>query len=167
MRIVCATHRDLHQRVEQGHFRQDLFYRLAQLFVRVPPLRERAEDIRALAMHFLAIAGEDTGPRPISERAIEQLISHDWPGNVRELRNVVNNAASSSAGIVDVADVESAIRAISPRRSARPSEGEVTALVARFGGNISAAARISGIPRSTLRDRFRSEQGVGDKTRAD
>ena len=90
VRIVAATNQDLEQMVETGSFRGDLYHRLGQICLRVPPLRERREDIVPLAEHFL----KQTNPRlSFSGEALQILAGHRWPGNVRELRNVVTKAA--------------------------------------------------------------------------
>ncbi len=89
VRVVSATHRDLEQMVKDGEFRQDLFYRLHVYPIRLPPLRERREDIPVLARHFVARYGKEFG-RPVSgfsPEALERLKSYEWPGNVRELQN--------------------------------------------------------------------------------
>jgi len=93
-RIVAATNRDLAREVEQGRFREDLYYRLNVVMLRVPPLRERPEDIEPLIEHFAAAIASKTGEPPVvfGQRLIERLLSHHWPGNVRELRNVVEYA---------------------------------------------------------------------------
>ena len=90
VRIIAATHRDLKTHIQQGLFREDLFYRLNVVPMRLPPLRERAEDIGDLVRHFLRLAGrEGLGQKSIEGPAIERLKVHNWPGNVRELENVV------------------------------------------------------------------------------
>jgi two-component system nitrogen regulation response regulator GlnG len=90
VRIVAATHRDLRQLIEQGRFREDLYYRLNVVPLRLPPLRERRQDIPVLARHFLNQAGEDGLPvKSFDEDAIDVLAAHNWPGNVRELENLV------------------------------------------------------------------------------
>ncbi|MFP4483521.1 MAG: sigma 54-interacting transcriptional regulator [Spirochaetaceae bacterium] len=94
VRIVAATNRDIEEAVDQGYFRRDLFYRLNVLPVYVPPLRERPEDIRALADHFLKKSVRDIKKlvRGFSDEAMEELLSYTWPGNVRELQNAVERA---------------------------------------------------------------------------
>ena len=94
IRIVCATHRDPQAEVAAGRFRQDLFYRLHVLPLRLPALRERGSDVRALAEAFLARFSEEEGRsfRRIAPAAMELLAAHDWPGNVRELQNVLRRA---------------------------------------------------------------------------
>ena len=90
VRIITATHRDLRQLINQGTFREDLFYRLNVVPLRLPPLRERSEDIPDLVRHFLAQAVREGLPRKeLSRDAIERLQSHRWPGNVRELENLL------------------------------------------------------------------------------
>lgn len=108
VRIIAATHRDLRQQIQQGAFREDLYYRLNVVPVRLPPLRERAEDIGDLARHFLRIAArEGLGQKALAPGALDRLRKHSWPGNVRELENLVRRLAALysqdtiSAEIVD------------------------------------------------------------------
>ncbi|MFT3730849.1 MAG: nitrogen regulation protein NR(I) [Hyphomicrobium sp.] len=90
VRIIAATHRDLKTQIQQGLFREDLFYRLNVVPIRLPPLRERLEDVGDLVRHFLRQAArEGLGQKSIESAAIERLKAHPWPGNVRELENVV------------------------------------------------------------------------------
>ncbi|MGE0517209.1 MAG: nitrogen regulation protein NR(I), partial [Hyphomicrobiaceae bacterium] len=90
VRIIAATHRDLRTQIQQGLFREDLYYRLNVVPLRLPPLRERLEDIGDLARHFLRQAARDgLGERTITPQAIDRLKRHSWPGNVRELENVI------------------------------------------------------------------------------
>jgi DNA-binding NtrC family response regulator len=94
VRVVCATHRDLEAMCEAGTFRRDLFYRINAVPVRIPPLRERRDEIRLLAEHFAHLASE-TNQREvkgIAPRALELLERYHWPGNIRELRNVIERA---------------------------------------------------------------------------
>jgi hypothetical protein len=93
VRVIAATHRDLELLVREGRFREDLFYRLQVVPVRIPPLRERREDVIALARHFLRqLTAPDQEPPVLSPDAIATLLAHDWPGNVRELRNVIERS---------------------------------------------------------------------------
>ncbi len=94
VRILAATHRDLRERIEQGLFREDLYYRLAVIPIEIPPLRERREDIPLLAVHFVEkLSKKNRSAMPaIVPEAMERLISYDWPGNVRELENVLERA---------------------------------------------------------------------------
>ncbi|SFM75079.1 sigma-54 dependent transcriptional regulator [Variovorax sp. OV329] len=89
VRLVAATHRDLAAAVREGSFREDLFYRLNVLSIRVPPLRERLADIIPLAEHFLRRAAAPEAPKVLSASSAQVLLSHAWPGNVRELRNLM------------------------------------------------------------------------------
>src|SRR5688572_27532706 len=98
VRVIAATNRNLRDMVAQGSFREDLFYRLNVIHLTVPPLRERREDIPALANHFLVSFANDTYvPRAISPDAMSLLVDYSWPGNVRELQNVVERIAVTSA----------------------------------------------------------------------
>ena len=92
VRVIAATHRELEREVNRGRFRDDLFYRLAKVSVRVPPLRDRLEDLPLLVDSFLAAFGRRDGGRLFSPEVIEQMKQHDWPGNVRELRNYVERS---------------------------------------------------------------------------
>jgi two-component system nitrogen regulation response regulator GlnG len=95
VRIIAATHRDLRASIRQGLFREDLFYRLNVVPIRIPPLRERAEDIPVLARHFLDRARQDGLPaKTLDQGAIDRLKRHSWPGNVRELENLMRRMAA-------------------------------------------------------------------------
>ncbi len=95
VRIIAATHRDLKSQIQQGLFREDLYYRLNVVPIRLPPLRERLEDIGDLVRHFLRVAAnEGLGQRSIESAAIEKLKQHPWPGNVRELENFVRRLSA-------------------------------------------------------------------------
>ena len=109
VRIIAATNRDLQQQIDQGLFREDLYYRLNVVPLRLPPLRERLEDIPDLVRHFLAIAEkEGLPPKGFEPGAIERLKRHNWPGNVRELENLVRRlSAIYTQDIVTVDMVES------------------------------------------------------------
>ncbi len=94
MRVVAATNKDLRAEVEAGRFRQDLYYRLSVFPLAVPPLRQRAEDIVPLAMHFSKIICRDLGRAilQLTQQHADVLLRHDWPGNIRELKNVIERA---------------------------------------------------------------------------
>jgi Nif-specific regulatory protein len=94
VRVICATHRDLLKMVEEGKFRQDLYYRINVFPMIVPPLRDRKEDIPLLANHFIHKYGKENhkSVRSINQPALEMLLAHDWPGNVRELENAIERA---------------------------------------------------------------------------
>jgi two-component system response regulator HydG len=112
-RLVCATHRDLQEDVKQGRFREDLYYRINVIPIRVPPLRDRAEDIPLLADHFLRIyaAKHQKPARTCSAAALTALAAYSWPGNVRELENAIERAVVLCRGdVVDVADLPPEVR---------------------------------------------------------
>jgi two-component system, NtrC family, nitrogen regulation response regulator GlnG len=126
VRIVAATHRDLTQLIRQGLFREDLYYRLNVVPVRMPPLRERREDIPELVKHFLAKSSEEGLPwKMIDHQALEKLQVYDWPGNVRELENVVRRLAalySQETIGVDVIEAE-LLEKVSPIKDENNSSG--------------------------------------------
>ncbi len=100
IRIISATNRDLEELVEQGKFREDLFFRLNVLQLKIPPLRERKQDIPSLALHFIDrfCVNHNAIPKTLSEKTQEQLMDHNWPGNVRQLENTINRAMVISEG---------------------------------------------------------------------
>jgi DNA-binding NtrC family response regulator len=162
VRLLCATHKNLRAMVREGRFRSDLYYRIHRLVVDVPALRARTDDIAALAAHFLRLMEPDVGERRVAPEALARLHDYPWPGNVRELRNLLELAAIDCDGaLIDLASVERALR-----RSAEPSvlhtsAGSLRETLEQYGGNMSAAARALGIPRSTLRDRLQVASELG------
>lgn len=126
VRIVAATHRDLQQLIRQGLFREDLFYRLNVVPIRLPPLRERSEDIPELASHFLTqVTGEGLPPKTLEPAAIERLKRHRWPGNVRELENLMRRlAALYSQEVIGVEVIEQELAAASTAPAANASNGQ-------------------------------------------
>ena len=99
VRILAATNRDLKAMVEQGRFRKDLYYRLSVVNLRIPPLRERKQDIPLLAAHFLERMSRETGiPHTLSDDALRTLVEYEWPGNVRELEHSIDRACTLSSG---------------------------------------------------------------------
>jgi DNA-binding NtrC family response regulator len=166
VRVVAATNHNLHAAIEAGTFREDLYYRLAAYEIRVPPLRERREDISLLVEHFRRRAGT----RPPSREVLGILESHGWPGNVRELERFVQRMAIDSGGLTD-AGLARRILAAAPGTSApigtnvamkteeRPDarsledaeRAHVLAVLDACGGNRTRAAAILGIDRKTLR----------------
>ncbi len=162
VRVVAATHRDLRERARAGLFREDLYYRLARLVVSVPRLAERPEDIRALTKHFIDDLLRARCQAKFTAPAIERLLDYSWPGNARELRNVVECAAMTSGGVVDVRDIERALLLIGGKE-ALSARGELLSLediLRAHHGNMSAAAKAHGISRSTFRDRYVRAGGV-------
>jgi DNA-binding NtrC family response regulator len=164
-RVVAATNRDLEAAVKEGRFREDLFYRLNVVTLRIPPLRDRREDVPLLAEHFAAKHGRGEGAA-VSREARELLAAYDWPGNVRELENVIARAlALNPSGVVVPADLPERVRAAGghpePARGLvlpagfRPPLEELgrryAALVlAECAGNKTRAAEVLGIDRKTL-----------------
>jgi len=99
VRVVAATNANLLEQVQQGKFREDLFYRLNVVKIELPPLRERTEDIPLLATHFATkYARPGESPKPFSPAAMEHLLKHRWPGNIRELENVIERACVTARG---------------------------------------------------------------------
>jgi len=170
VRVISASNRDLAQMVEEGSFRQDLFYRLVVFPITLPPLRDRREDIPLLVEHFLEKHSRDAGKKVtrVEPRAMEALASHGWPGNVRELENVVHRTLLVVAGLeLKLDDLPSNIVAADVLASSPSSTVEVSAssgpksledlereaIVAAMEsnrGNLSDVARQLGIGRSTL-----------------
>ena len=108
VRLICATNKDLEDAVERGEFRQDLFYRINVIPIRIPPLRERREDIPPLAAFFLEQANRSLERRKLgfTKEALERLIDYAWPGNVRELENKVKQSAIVGKGeLVESEDI--------------------------------------------------------------
>jgi DNA-binding NtrC family response regulator len=163
VRIVAATNRDMDAAVKQGTFRADLYYRLHVVSIRIPPLRERREDIPLLAEHFAQKHGRAEGSA-ISPEARELLVAYDWPGNVRELENAVARAlALNPSGVVIPEDLPDAIHLAQaepapvplPPPGDRPTLAELerryaSQVLGETGGNKTRAAEILGIDRKTL-----------------
>jgi two-component system nitrogen regulation response regulator GlnG len=116
VRIIAATHRDLRQLIRQGLFREDLFYRLNVVPIRLPPLRERAEDVPLLARHFLTrVAAEGLPAKRLDEAALNRLKDYRWPGNVRELENLIRRlAALYSQEVIGVDVIEAELAETTP-----------------------------------------------------
>jgi two-component system, NtrC family, response regulator PilR len=154
--LISASHADLRAKVVAGTFRQDLYYRIAALPLRVPPLRERSSDIPALAELLLRNIGTELGRTNLSltREVIEQMQSYHWPGNVREMRNVLERAVLlSRSGALDRLELHS-----EPASSLHGSEGslqdaqreEILRVLQEQSWNVSAAAKLLGISRSGL-----------------
>ncbi|HNR31118.1 MAG TPA: sigma-54 dependent transcriptional regulator [Candidatus Hydrogenedentes bacterium] len=165
-RVVAATNRDLARIIEEGKFREDLYYRLSTVPILVPPLRERASDIPQLAQHFLEAYERKLGRTytGFSEAALEKLLNHPWPGNVRELRNVIERAVLLSPGeTIEARDVvlgrienPAATRhpVVLPPGGLKLSEVErslVEQALERTEGNQTQAAALLGITRDQVR----------------
>jgi two-component system nitrogen regulation response regulator GlnG len=136
VRIIAATHRDLKSQIQQGLFREDLYYRLNVVPIRLPPLRERLEDIGDLVRHFLRQAArEGLGQKSIESAAIERLKAHPWPGNVRELENVVRRLVAlypQDTLTTQIVEQELAGSAISPPLGAAAENGDLSESVERY-----------------------------------
>jgi DNA-binding NtrC family response regulator len=178
VRVIAATHRDLERATVEGTFRQDLFYRLHVFAIRVPPLRERRQDVPLLATHFLAgFASRGGGAATLTPAALAALAAHDWPGNVRELENTLERlAVEARGGTIDVADLPPAFRERPPSLeeplfTGLPSLEEVEKrylrhVLSAVKGNRSRAAEVLGIDRRTLyrmAERFGLELGDGER----
>src|SRR5262249_11030960 len=165
VRVIAATHRDLRALVAENKFREDLFYRLAVLEVRVPPLRERLEDIAPLAEQFLAReagrAGRQPALAPPGPRPLRRLEQHHWPGNIRELENaIVRLSVLANGPVITAADVEELAFGVRPAGAGAgplPSlqlrELERLAIaeaMRRFQGNKRRAAEALGVALKTL-----------------
>jgi len=173
VRVLAATNRDLMAEIEAGRFREDFYYRLNVVPLRIPPLRERREDVPALARHFLLRSAEASGlpQRALSEDAIAVLQLGDWPGNVRQLRNLMDwllimapgdsrdplTSAHLPPELVDAAphparfDRNAELMALPLREAREEFERQyLLAQLARFGGNISRTASFVGMERSAL-----------------
>ena len=137
VRIVAATHRDLRQLIAQGQFREDLFFRLNVVPLQIPPLRERLEDIRDLAQHFLVRASQEGLPRKeLSPEAVLALQTYRWPGNVRELENLVKRLVAIESddliGPASVARELAAQTATTQKPSATSSDGSISDFLENF-----------------------------------
>jgi DNA-binding NtrC family response regulator len=170
VRLVAATNQDLRTALEQGTFREDLYYRLNVVPLNIPPLRERKVDIPFLANHFLKKLAPDTGTRveSITDAAMEKLISYHWPGNVRELENVIERSLVMATGTqLEAADVK-LVSAPRPRAQAggenhflpeglsldQYEQEIIKEALRRADGNKSQAARLLGLTRNALRYRL-------------
>ena len=160
-RIIAATNRDLDAAIRQGHFRQDLFFRLNVVRVRIPPLRERKSDIPLLVNFFLEKFSDSLGQaRTISEEAMSRLVAYDWPGNVRELENAIERAVALSSGpMLHIRDLPTNLQYGLNERL--PQADEIIPLeelerrailraLSEASGDKLAAARLLGIGKTTL-----------------
>ncbi len=179
VRVVASSNRDLSAEIGIGHFREDLFYRLSVVPIRIPPLRERREDIPLLARHFMARSADAArlAPREFGEDAMAALQTYTWPGNVRQLRNLIEwlliMAPGEAREPVRADMLPNDITAIAPSVVKWEKGGEIMTLplrdarevfereyllaqVTRFGGNISRTAAFVGMERSALHRKLKS-----------
>ena len=173
VRIIAATNRDLHQALEEGVLREDLYYRLNVILLRVPPLRERMDDVPILAMHFVRkyAAREHSAMTGIADDALNVLLSYAWPGNVRELENAIERSVVLGQGTqIRAQDLPPQVhrrgddqRPLIPAHlSLEEIEKLAIAQALRLtGGNKSEAAERLGIHRTSLYDRMR-RYGIED-----
>ncbi len=171
VRVIAATNKNLHQEVEKGNFREDLFYRLNVITLEVPPLRERTDDIPVLAGHFMErfAAKNRKQIRGFTPRAMDLLVRHDWPGNVRELENAVERAVILAPGEF-VTEEDLPLHLLQQESERAPAAGfqglggqsleevekqAVRATLEAAGGNKSEAARRLGITRATLHSKIK------------
>jgi len=162
-RLISATHQPLEEQIESGKFRDDLYYRLNVFPIVLPPLRERLEDIRDIAVHVLASWGRDAGD--LGDKALARLGGYDWPGNIRELRNVLERATifrpQGRIGASDImlgeAGIAGAGVAATPADTLNLAEMErrlIVRAIEAASGNRSEAARLLGITRRALYGRL-------------
>ncbi|MCO5045022.1 MAG: sigma-54 dependent transcriptional regulator [Kiritimatiellae bacterium] len=172
VRLVAATNRDLKKKVEEGTFREDLFYRLDVVAIRLPPLRERVGDLPLLVDHFISVFAEENGKKivGITPEAMQALGGYEWPGNVRELRNMVERMVVLARGEkLTLRDVPLHVRgeldAAPARGGALSLEANEKQMIVRAlkasGGNVTKAAAELGISRRTLHRKL-NEYGLRD-----
>jgi len=164
VRILAATNRDLEQAVAQGTFRRDLYFRLNVLSLRIPPLRERRQDVPLLAGHFLDRLSRSSGQeRVLSDEAMKAMLAYDWPGNVRELENCLERACALTTGpVIQVTDLPSSLhsasRALLDAGNGSPKilpmaeleKQTILSTITQLNGDKLLAARMLGIGKTTL-----------------
>lgn len=186
VRVLASTTRDLHLLIQSGEFREDLFYRLNVVPLKIPALRDRREDIPVLADYFMARAAQAAGtvPRRLGEDALAALQAYEWPGNVRQLRNVIDwlliMAPGDAREVIRVDMLPAEIGSITPEVLRLERSGEIMALplrearemfereyllaqVTRFNGNISRTAEFVGMERSALHRKLKSLGVTGEE----
>jgi len=178
-RLIAATNRDLEKEVVEGRFREDLYYRLKVVTLRIPPLRERPGDIQQLAEHFLAFYCQEHGkpPKRLSPETLELLSRFPWPGNVRELRNVIESVVVfHQSDVIQPADLPVEVRESSalsapgspvqaaagePRTMADIERQAILETLSRTGGHRARAADILGIGLRTLQRKLKEYKDEG------
>jgi two-component system response regulator HydG len=170
VRVIAATNRDLEAEVRAGAFREDLYYRINVIALRVPALRERPEDIPLLARHFLTgfAARNRKTFRGFSPRAMDLMLHYAWPGNVRELENAVERAVILAPGeLVTEEDLPASLRGVekTPQSDGGAANGgqsledvereAIVRTLEQVGHNKSEAARVLGVTRVTLRSKMK------------
>jgi len=172
-RLIAATNKDLGELRKNGQFREDLFYRLSTVTLKLPRLRDRARDIPALVRLFVdeASAAYDKSVKVIPEPLMRRLMSHPWPGNIRQLKNVVTNAVLLSdgeeisglefgdgIGAPEEIHLEGDLQATVARYTTELERRIIRAVLAENGGNVSRTASRLGISRKTLYEKMRRHQ---------
>jgi DNA-binding NtrC family response regulator len=172
LRIIAATNRDLESAIRTGAFRQDLYFRLNVVQIKLPPLRERKTDIPLLVHSFLEKFSDAQRPiRTISEDAMRRLMAYDWPGNVRELENAIERAVALGSGpILHIADLPSNLQQESDEHALRSDESvtleelerrAILRALRETSGDKLAAARLLGIGKTTLYRKLKQYGGEG------
>jgi two-component system, NtrC family, nitrogen regulation response regulator NtrX len=174
VRVLAATNKDLEGEIRQNRFREDLYFRLAVIPLKVPPLRERREDVPALVEHFIALFASELGRRPkrVAPEAMARLSEYSWPGNVRELRNLVERMMIMAPGeTIGLRDLPPAVREEGVDRSRGVWDGDYPSLraariafekhfierkLAELDGNVSRTAQVLGLERSNLYRKMRA-----------
>lgn len=161
VRVVCATHQNLRRLIEEGRFREDLYYRLAEIVIEIPPLRDRGGDASLLAHAFVQRFAEENrrGAMRLSDDAVQAIESHQWPGNVRELENCLKRAIIMADGNrITAEDLglvvnEQELEALNLRQVREVAErAAIVKVMSRVNGNIARSAEILGVSRPTLYD---------------
>jgi DNA-binding NtrC family response regulator len=156
VRVVAATKSDLKALSEQGKFRSDLFYRLDVAVLRLPPLRDRREDIPLLFEHFVLQAAARHGrePAPLSAAMSQELVAHDWPGNVRELRNVAERYVLGLADDADLIHGDAGATLSLAQQMEQVEKVLIERALKRHHGRMSVTCEALGIARKTLYDKI-------------
>ena len=175
-RLVSSTNRDLKREVEQGRFREDLFYRLNVIKIELPPLRERRQDIPLFAAEFLnSFSIRENRPYSLSDDVLEALIHYEWPGNVRQLKNVIESAiALAKDNRITASELPEEFRTrilkikSTDKELVKPlkvlERQAISDALHLNGGNISKAARQLGISRKTFYKRLKESENIADHT---
>jgi two-component system NtrC family response regulator len=164
VRVVCATHQDLQEKIRSGTFREDLYYRISEIAIQIPPLRERGGDILLLARMYLENFNREQGRnlRGFSKEALTAMEAYSWPGNVRELKNRIKRAVIMAEGKQVVAkdleleEVELDEKGLDLRHVREQAERQaILRALSHSAGKVSAAADMLGISRPTMYDMIR------------
>jgi DNA-binding NtrC family response regulator len=173
VRVIAATNKDLSRQVEEGKFREDLWYRLNTVPIEVPPLRDRHGDIPLLAQHFVDRSNSRFGTDArLTESGVRALAEYGWPGNVRQMQHLLERLCILAPGArIDAAAIRSAMNTLQPRDSAGETLADaeteqIRRVLAAAGGNKSRAAKILGIERKTLYRKL-ERMGLHDSNSAD